>query len=220
MDYFQSSNTTTIYSDGGTINLSEDDITIVFPDGFISQPSVTFRHYVIPHEFISPHSFPQGFRPISAILLLEPREQIQFLKPIEITMPHFVDLETEDDCKRIAFFKACTDDYEIINGQTIVKFKEVSNDMAVSLFTTRFMDSDNIERRIQYATLYAGCCCYICSVENMTSEDTNKAKFCLTQAVSRFSNEVTLHYIIHYDLTTCLKVKIFCFLRTLSWQQT
>lgn len=191
----------TVNSSGGILPIDEDDITIVFPAGFISEPSVTFNYSVTPHEFFA-SLFPDGCRPISAVLLLEPQVPVQFLKPIEITMPHFLDLETSDDCKRLTFVKACPR-----TGQEALKFEEMSHD--VSLFTKCFTDSENVVRRVQYATLYINHCCYICSVENITSADTRKAKFCLTQALSKpisDSTEITLHYIIHYDLPTCLKV--------------
>lgn len=198
-DYFMSSSTTTIPSSGGSIDISDDDITIMCPDGFIeSQSSVTFKYCVIPHEFFSPYLPSKKFRLISSVLLLEPMENVTFLKPIEITMPHFIDVETEADCKKISFLKISSD---------IQKIEEMSCD-AVSLFTKRFMNDENVERRVQYATLYSYHCCYLCSVENITSKDTDKAKFCLTEAkeVSNDSGEVTLHYIIHYDLPTCLEV--------------
>lgn len=195
--------TTTIHSNGDTLQLNDDDITVHFPEGFIMPSSIPFTYRVIPHELFGQESFPQGARPVSAILLLHPCENVQFLKPIEVTMPHFIDLETEDDCKRLTFFKACVDNFEIVNSQK-VKFEEVSDDMIVSLFTS------HCSKKVQYAKLYATHCCYIC-VGEVTREDTNKARFCLTQAqrtVSSDSRELSLHFCIHYSLPTCLKVMV------------
>ncbi len=190
----------TIKSAGGILELCDDDIKIVFPKGFISQQSITFNYRVLNHELFGSHSFPSNIRPVSIMLALDPQERVQFLKPIEITIPHYIGLENEDDCASLKFLTASSD---IHTGQQKLDFKEVSEDMRFSLFTSR--------KKIQYATLYAHHCCHFC-VGVIFREDTNKALFCLTQATSKdFTNgsfEVDL--CIHYNLRTCMKVCVMC----------
>ena len=86
--------TTAIPSSGHTLRFQDDDITVTFPDGFISQSCLSFEHAVTSPEFFDPHSFPEGVRPVSAILYLHPLEQEgDFLQPIEVTLPHFINVE-------------------------------------------------------------------------------------------------------------------------------
>lgn len=191
----------TVPAGGYTLRLEDDDITVVFPKGFITQQSLTFEYRVTMHE--NPHSFPAGVRPVSVVLLLNPQQDVEFLKPVEITMPHFVDLETEGDCKRLMFCVAHPDSNKGLS------FERVSHDQAISLSTSR-----PYKNRTHYATLHAKCCCYFCIGESLTKEDTDKASLVLTRAVSKPmadpSRELFVHLCFYYNLPTCKKVFKLC----------
>ncbi len=181
---------------------------MVFQDGFIKQSSISFDYTVtLPELFSSAHSFPDRVRPVSAILSLNPQDcgGVEFLKHIEITMPHFVDLENEDDCKRLAFFKAVP---KIVDGQEFLEFKDVSQDEIFSLFTNHH-PNDETQSRMQYATLRTYHCCYFC-VGEFSPENTNKARFCITRVRRKSSDSESFlyHHCIHYNLPTCIKVRI------------
>ena len=204
-DPVKSFRTIIVPSSGYTLMLNEDDITVNFPTGFISQPSLSFDYNVMIPELFGPECFPPGVRPVSALLELHPHNSIEFEKPLEITIPHFTDLETEEDCRRLKAFKACPDNR---NGQTVWNFKEISQDKAtLSLFTVRDTTNDGTKSKTQYASFSSEHCCIFC-IGEIKERDTDKATFCLTRAqkLTNDSREVTLHYCLYYDLPTCRKV--------------
>ena len=189
---------TTIPASGGILKLKEDDVSVVFPAGFIAQSSLSFQCYVKTHE--NPHTFPPGVRPVSAVLALHPESDVVFLKPVEVTIPHFIDLEDGDDCKRLKIFKAGPNK----PGEEGLHFKAMSQD-AISLFTSR-----PYKHRKQYATFSIEHCCNFC-VGEYFKEDTDKALIVLARAQSKLkvdghSRELFLHHCFHYNLPTLSKV--------------
>ena len=185
---------------GGTLKSKEDGISVVFSAGFIAQPSLTFQCCVKTHE--NPHTFPPGVRPVSAVLALHPESDVTFLKPVEVTIPHFIDLEDEDDCERLKVFVAGPNK----PGEEGLHFKAMSQDAVISLFT-----SGPYKHRKQYATFSIKHCCHFCVGEFYTKKDTDKALLVLARAQSKlkadnYSRELFLHHCFHYDLPTCSKV--------------
>lgn len=170
-----------------------DKIEVEFPEGFMEEPDISFEYHATTQEFFGPCSFPEDVRPVSAILSLHPERDIQFLKPIKITMPHFIETTTEDDCKRLVYFKALMDNYELVDGQRVLKFEEVQ-DMEVTY---------NCKQR--FATLHARHCCYYCVGEYMR-DDTNKALFCIVYAQEKLGQSTVFHFCLLYLLPTCMKV--------------
>ena len=191
----------TIPANGGILKWKEDDVSVVFPAGFIAQPSLTFQYCVKTHE--NPHTFPPGVRPVSAVLALHPESDVNFLKPVEVTMPHFIDLEDEDDCKRLKVFVAGP----IKPGEEGLNFKAMSQDAAISLLTSR---PYNYKHMKQYAKFSIEHCCNFC-VGEYFKEDTDKALIVLARAQSKLkvedhSRELFLHHCFHYNLPTLSKV--------------
>ncbi len=209
----QSLSTKSISNSGDRLVLSQDDVTVVFPEGFIEEPSLNFMYGVQTHEFFGPCQFPPGVRPVSAILSLHPEENVKFLKPIEISMPHFINLETEEDCKRLTCFKACLNDYKIVKGKKLLDFKPMSPEIETTLFTYLQKTHGSkkvLKNRLQFARIYVDHCCCYCVGEYL-AEDTNKAMFCLVQAQEISHTEprkYTLHYCLPYCLKTCTRVMI------------
>ena len=210
----KSSRTITVPSGGDTLRLREHGITIEFPPGFTTQQSMSFDYDVKIPELFGPECFPRGGRPVSAVLELHPHNSIEFEKPIKITMPHFINLETEEDCKNLAIFKACSKDSEIVNGREIWKFNKVLQNESNTTFwpvhhETISSDHDTTERRGQSVTISLKHCCIIC-IGKYDGDDTrfNNVKFCITRAqkLNSENGEVVLHYCFHFDLDTCKQV--------------
>jgi hypothetical protein len=186
---------------GGTLRLKEDGITIVFPTGFIAQPSLTFECSVSSH--VTSSNFPPDIRPVSAVLSLGPRNFCdQFLKPIEITMPHFIDLDIEENCQGLRVFVAGSDDCN--EG---LEFKELSEGASISLST-----SWPYKHRTHYVTFSTDHCCFFC-IGRYFKKDTDEASLVLTKAESTLttnavnqSRELFLHLCFHYNLPTCIEV--------------
>ena len=208
----KSSKIISVQSSGDTLRLNEDDITVVFPDGFISQSSsMSFDYDVMIPELFGPECFQDhpGVRPVSAIFKLHPHNNIEYFeKPLEITMPHFADLKADEVSRRLDVFKACSGDYTLMDRKKIRDFKKIPRDETnISLSTVRQLVSDDTEKTIRYATFYPKHCCFYC-IGMYQSEQTDNATFCLTRAL-KLTNDcpgALIHYCLYYDLPTCAKV--------------
>lgn len=184
-----------IKSTGDKLTLKDDHIELIFPEGFIECSSISFRYSATTQDFFGPCSFPKDVRLVSAILSLHPEKNIQFLKPITISMPHFIHVENEDECKNLAYFKACLDDYKIVDGEKVINFKKVEN-MNVTY-----------DCKQRQATLHATHCCFYCIAEyNITRNDTNRASFCIAYAEEKLGESIYFHYCVLYLLPSCMKV--------------
>ena len=200
-----------IVTSEGTQFVSQDDGYIIsVPSGAIPKgTTVTFKHGVIPHGSFCRFEFPNGVHPVSSILSLHSTTEENFLKPINIALPHFINCKTPDDCMNLAVFKAC---HTIsANGKPAYHFEKMPNEN-LSLFSVRNKDSGAV---IPYAAYSSDHCCYWC-VGIYTRDDTDKAMFCLTEAKQKVSGEnesreLTIHYCLSYYLPTCLKVNIMLF---------
>ena len=193
----------------GVVHVLEDDaITISIPQGAIPQnASRTLKYGVLPHGPFGPFKFQDGVRPVSAILSICPEPDVGFLEPIDLTIPIFVDCEEEVDCQRLAIFKACIAE-STTDDEGVYKMDEVA-DGELTLFTDR-------KSRIQFVKVSVKHCCCYC-VGEYFRKDTNKAKFCLVEAVPKNQHldspsEWTIDYCLPYYLHTCIKVHYYiCF---------
>ena len=171
---------------------------------------MSFDYDVMIPELFGPECFPPGVRPVSAILKLHPHNNIliEFEKSLEITLPHFADLKTDEDNQRLAVFKACSGNYTMVNRKEVWNFNEIQqNETNISLSTVRQLQSDDTEKTIRYATFYPKHCCFYC-IGMYQSEQTDDATFCLTRALKLTDDcpGALIHYCLYYDLPTCAKV--------------
>ena len=228
--------TITIPQSGGHKKL-QDDISIDFPPGFTESSSgMSFQYGVFSPYELGPCVLPEGMSLVSAILALHPASHhTTFEKGIKITMPHFYRLETAEDCSKIKVLKAELGDYEIkvlkaelgdyeikvlkaelgdyemTEEGKVLKFKEVSNQKEVSLFT-RLEEVEGCGQvgvsYAEYSTLH---CCFYCIVRRVRKEETENVDFCLTQFKPKSkslgnSDEFLVQYTLSYFLPTCQQV--------------
>ena len=165
-----------------------------------------FDYDVMVPELFGPECFPEGVRPVSAILELHPHDNIELKKPIKITMPHFADIENEEDCKSLAIFKACSNNYEVVDGRKIWKFKKTN----INFLPVHYASVTTAERRVQSITFDLKHCCYICLTRKIEREDIKFKNefFCITRAQKWNSDnrEFSFHYCLRYPLPTCKEV--------------
>ena len=196
---------------GGVHHLA-DDITVEFPEGFISESSMGFYWNVYSPEQVLPLSFQQGVRPVSAILALHPEEDdIEFIKPIKITMSHCVIMKSAESCRYLAFSKAsrkgngCNSKQ---NGRKL-KFDKVSE--SATLFNKYAKGEENFKLVQPFASFCTQHCCYICMTED-SKESTAETSFYLTQAIPRNrgeSSSFSIHYVLSYFIKGCLMVCLY-----------
>ncbi len=198
----------TVTSKSQTVD--EDGYSIFIPEGAVKEGTkITLHHGVAPHSPYGPFDFDEGAQPVSPIILLcpEPANTV-FLKPIEVTLPHFIACETQKDCNNLSFSKARHDNFRVDNSRKIYKFEKVTDGKMVHL--CQYDRKSKIPQGA--ATLYTQHCCYICIQENISEEETNSKKvFSLAQIVPKhrdYSKESRVYYCLSYHLKTCLKVTI------------
>ncbi len=193
---------------GQTFHSDEDGYTITIPEGAVKEGTeITLHHGVAPHSPYGPFEFDEGVQPVSPILLLcpEPANTV-FLKPIEVTLPHFIACETLEDCNRLSFSKARHDNFRVDNNCKIYLFETVTDKNIVHSVSQGDLKSKKI--RYDAATLYTQHCCYLCIQNNVYEEDTRNTCFSLHQIVPKDQtrHDYKVYYCLSYQLDTCNEV--------------
>lgn len=191
-----------VTDDGARFVSVEDGYMISVPPGAVPTGSiVTLKHGIVPHGGFHQFQFPDGVRPVSPILSLQPSMKQNFLTSFSFALPHCIRCETPDDCMKLAVFKACHEVGE--DGRPIYRFQPMPIENLL-LFSVRNRENGAV---MPYAAYSSDHCCYWC-VGEYFRENTDKAMFCLVEARPKRneSREQTIHYCLPYYLPTCLKV--------------
>ena len=194
----------TVISDGAYFISPGDGYIISVPPGAVHKgETITLKHGVVPHGGFGQFQFPDGMRPVSPIIFVQSTTKHKFHKPIEIAMPHYINLETVDDCSKLGVFKAC---HAIKNSVPTYCFEEQPR-QNMSHFTVRSEELGTVIPYVAYSTEH---CCYWCVGTYSKEYTDNLTMFCLTEARPKSteeSRELTIHYCLSYYLPTCLKVR-------------
>lgn len=195
----------TVDSKGKQYVSPDDGYIISVPSGAIAEgKTVTFTYGVAPDGPFGPFEFPDGVRPVSAILSLHQTTEEQLLKPIEISLPHFIQYETKEDEKRLVVYKAdCRG--VIKNGKKVYSFKQVTN---VKLSLGTFRGDPNYPQGIPYAKCSIDHFCYLC-FGKYSKDDTDRAMFSLFDIKPKTIDPVenlVICFCLTYFLPTCHKV--------------
>ena len=190
----------------GNQYISPDDgyVILVPPEAIAVGNTVTFKYGVVPDGPFGPFEFPDGVRPVSAILSLHPVTEDPLLKPIEIAQPHFIHCETQEDQKRLAVYKAdcrgC-----IKNGKMVYSFKRMTD---VKLLLGTYYRDPNYPQGIPYAKYSTSHCCYLC-IGEYGKDETDRAIFSLfdikPKTLGPFEDPI-IYFCLPYFLPTCHKV--------------
>ena len=92
------------------------DFRIKIPKGAIQEhKDITIDISVAEY---GPFKYPQGFRPVSPVFWIRVRDPTftRFMKLIEITIPHCLDLKTSDDSKSLTFLKSDRCQFNRVRG--------------------------------------------------------------------------------------------------------
>ena len=165
------------------------DFILEIPEGAIPKgESITIDIGVALH---GPFQYPKGLRPVSPVFWVCVREQknFQFLKPVNVTIPHFLHLENLSDIESLGltFLKG---DHEM-NSQ---RMQQTEGDMLFKPFG-------------KYGVLQTTHFCSLCIASNMTKLLFEKAMFCVSAFIPR---EVSAHqpsyayFFVSFLLKTCL----------------
>ena len=170
-----------------------NDFSLEIPEGAIPErESITVDIGV---ALYGPYQYPEGLRPVSPVFWVCVRDKtnFQFLKPVTVSIPHFLDLESEDDIKSLGmtFLKA---DHEM-NSQNMYEFQPTDGDMLFEPLKT-------------YGVIQTMHFCYLCIASKVSRKQIRKAKYCLYVAIPRTMarcEPTYVYFFVTYLLSTCLE---------------
>ena len=141
-----------------------------------------------------PFHYPEGLRPVSPVFWVCVRDQnhFQFLKPVKVTIPHYLNLESHDDIESLGltFLKG---DHEM-NSQQMYRFQPAEGDVL-------------IEPLKKYGVLQTTHFCCQCIAGQVTKELTKNANFCISALLPTvISDTESAYFFITFFLKTCLNV--------------
>ena len=180
---------------GGKYHPPEDGYSLTVPKGAISEKlgSVSIQCGVMPYGPFGPFKYPDGMKPVSPIVWFCSTSNVTFQKPVEITIPHCLDCDNEEDSQSLAFFKAS----HIVSNSVprIFHFKEAEG---VSSFPPN----------TSCGVLHSEHLCFYC-IGSKDKDITNRANFCLITAKPVcFHSRSRIYFCLTYLLKTCIKVSI------------
>ena len=151
-------------SQGIKYNDEWNDFTLKIPEGAIPEgESLTIDIGV---ALYGPFQYPEGLRPVSPVfwICVRDRKAFHFLKPMEVTLPHFLTLDGEEDVQslRLTFLKG----EHRMEGRQKTHFQQAEG---MALFRPGS----------GYGVLHTHHFCYLCIASRKSKETIQKAKFCM-----------------------------------------
>jgi len=178
-------------SKGGVFYSSTHDFGFAIPEGAI--PEGDSINIEVGVTLTGPFDFPQGSKPVSPIVRLCVQQQpnYQFLKPVEVVLPHYLDLTSEEDSSelQIGFMKAG----HTLNDNQEYKFQKV--------------DLSNAHFKHEYGIILTNHFCFLCIGNGVTCKDTAEACFYLVGYQKLLNpSEWKVYFCVAYFLETCVEV--------------
>ena len=175
---------------GGNYTNEDHEITLKIPVGAIPEGKTVSIEIGV-HSLSSPWMslLPRGTRPVSPLvkLCVVGEDQFRFLKPVELTLPHYLDISDEEDISEmeLKFMKAGHNLYCFHQSDGVATFRPHCN--VATLKTEHF--------------------CSFCITANQTLS-VEKIHYRLTKIVPKTERPVKwrVNFCITYYLRTCLQV--------------
>ena len=178
--------------DGRRYYDEHNDFGLEIPAGAIPEgESITIDIGV---ALYGPFQYPEGLRPVSPVFWVCVRDQnhFQFLKPVKVTIPHCLNLESHDDIESLGltFLKG---DHEM-NPQQMYQFQQAEGDVL-------------IEPLKEYGVIKTTHFCSQCIAGQVTEELMKKASFCISAVLpTTISGTESAYFFITFLLKACLDV--------------
>ena len=168
-----------------------NDFSLEIPEGAIPEgETVTIDIGV---ALYGPFQYPEGLRPVSPVFWLCVRDKkfFHFLRPVTVTIPHFLDLENHNDIESLGltFLKG---DHEM-NSQQMYQFQQAEGNV---LF----------EPLKKHGVLQTTHFCYLCISSKISLKLIRKAMFCVYAAIPRAMSPrepAYVYFFITFLLSTC-----------------
>ena len=170
-----------------------NDFSLEIPKGAIPEgETITIDIGV---ALYGPFQYPEGLRPVSPVfwLCVRDKKSFVFLKPVRVTISHFLNLENHDDIESLGliFLKG---DHEM-TAQKAYQFQQAQGS---SLF----------ELRTQLGVLETTHFCSLCISGKISDELVRHAMFCVHAAIPRVmspSESSCASFFVTFLLRTCIK---------------
>ena len=181
-----------ISSRGSKYHSEDDDFTLTVPEGAVpTGDSISIQVGVVPYGPVGPFSYPDGVRPVSPIVWLCSTPKMEFQKPLELSLPHCIDCNNDEDCRSLTFLKA---DHTANQSSKVFHFEKTDGKASFAPNTS-------------YGTLSTTHFCLYC-VGEVNREDTDKVNYCLVVVRPLRMEKISkIYFCLTYFLKTCLKVR-------------
>ena len=181
-------------SEGKVFTDETNDFSLEIPEGTI--PEGQRLTIDVGVALFGPFQFPEGLRPVSPVfwVCIRDNASLQFPKPATVTIPHFLNLENDDDIQSL--------------GLTFLKADHNTDPEGVLKF---FPSNGKIsfQPSSKFGVLQTSHFCSLCIGCDDKKEVLTKTDFCLTSvvptlAVSRGTKQYAFFFITFSNLSTCL----------------
>ena len=171
-----------------------NDFHLDIPEGAIPEgESITIDIGV---ALYGPFQYPEGLRPVSPVFWLCVRDKklSQFLKPVTVTIPHFLHLENGNDIEslELSFLKGD----HVMNSQQMYQFQKLEGSVNMLFKPLK-----------KYGVLQTTHFCYLCISSKISLKLIRKAMFCVYAAIPRVMSPrepAYVYFFVTFLLSTCL----------------
>ena len=171
-----------------------NDFTLEVPEGAVPETERLTLDVAV--ALFGPFQFPEGLRPVSPVFWVCVRDQRSFFfsRPVSVTLPHFLDLGSEEDVKSL--------------GLTFLKASHSKNSEGMHEFSKTDGEVD-FERSRRFGVLKTSHFCSLCIASTDRPECLRMTQFCLTSLLPRSTVSVgkkqyAYFFVTFCNLSTCL----------------
>ena len=190
-------NTFECSSQGREVKVDEHDVTLNIPAGAISDGErVQFQVGVC---LYGPFNFPEGKRPISPIIWLCTKSDVELKQPIEVILPHVLTGLSEKECGQLGFCFAKANHNENCNATSSERkvYDFHPSDTKAHVFSTESKS---------FGIWKTSHCCYICILAENNRETALSAGFCLSRVEYSEEHNNSIDFCATFCLQTCINV--------------
>ena len=180
-------------SEGKQFTNEANDFSLEIPQGAI--PEGERLTVDVGVALSGPFQFPEGLRPVSPVFWACVRDnaKFQFSKPVTVTIPHFLDLENDEDIKSL--------------GLTFLKANHSKN--SDGLYQFRPTDGEmDFEPSQTFGVLNTTHFCSLCIACRDRPDVLTRTSFCITSVLPQCATigkkQNAFFFITFYNLRTCL----------------
>ena len=190
---FQTLASIDVTREGGEFTNKANDFSLEIPEGAIGEGEILTVDLRV--ALIGPFKFPKGLRPVSPVFSICVRDQkIQFLKPVKVTIPHFLYLENDSDIQSLGLIFLKTDHnknseglYEFLPTDEVADFKGHK--------------THGVLKTSHFCSLCIGC--------RDGPEVLTKTNFCITSVIPEYAispgrKQSAYFFITFCNLSSCL----------------